>query len=198
MLKAEFAELILSMALPPGSAASITGDLVEETRTRGPLWFWITLLRTAASASWRAFAEAPFRLAFWALAGLSGQFLCSIAISVPIAILMLSPFRMPFLESDRGNINLIVTTVGVAFLLGKWLGRNVPYRELPVYVIVSITPHIFMRLLTIWIELPAYDGSWMVGALAAAIGPIFTLAGIKRGRALAHRANGTWRAGSGN
>jgi hypothetical protein len=187
MLKAEFAELILSMALPPEPAASITGDLVEETRTRGPVWFWITLLRTAASASWRAFADAPFRLAFWALAGLAGQFLCSMAISVPIAFLMLSsPFRMAFPESDRQNINLILTTVGVAFLLGKWLGRNVPYRELPVYVIASITPHIFIRFLTIWIELPAYDSSWIVGALATAIGPIFTLAGIKRGRALAH------------
>jgi hypothetical protein len=188
MLKAEFAELILSTTLPPGPAASITGDLVEETRARGPLWFWITLLRTAASASWRAFAEAPFRLAFWALAGLAGQFLCSIAISVPIAILMLwSPNRMAFPESDRQNINFILTTVGVAFLFGKWLGRNVPYRELPVYVIVSITPHIFIKVLTIWIELPAYDRSWIVAAVATAIGPIFTLAGIKRGRALAHR-----------
>jgi hypothetical protein len=189
MLRAEFAELILSMTLPPASAASITGDLEEEARTRGPLWFWITLLRTTASASWRAFAEAPFRLAGWALAGVLGQFVASMAISGSIALILLSsavPIALP--ESDRQDIILIITTVGVAFLFGKWLARNVPYRELPVYAIASILTHVFMWLLTISIEPPAYgSGAWIVGTLAAAISPIFTLAGIKRGRTLAHR-----------
>ena len=188
MLKGRFAELILSMTMPPGRAASIAGDLEEESRTRGHLWFWITLVRTAASAAWRAFAEAPFRLAGWALAGLVGQFVCSVAISVPIALITLSsafPIALP--ESNWQDINLILTTVGVAFLFGKWLGRNVPYRELPVYAIASIPPHVFFRFLIIWIEPSAYGYSSWIVALAAAISPIFTLAGVRRGRPLAQK-----------
>ena len=127
---------------------------------------------------------------FWAVAGLAGQFLCSLAIGGVIGLITLSAaFDRALPESVLQNINLILTTVGVAFLFGKWLARNVSYRELPVYVIAPIPPHLVIWLIvTIWIEPPAYRYSfWIVGMLAAAISPIFTLAGIKRGRALARR-----------
>jgi len=188
MMKADFAELILSMTMPPGPAASIVGDLEEETCARGTLWFWTTLLRTAVSASWRAFAESPLRLTGWALAGVMVQLLYGIAIGVPISVIMNhSNFGMALLPGDREAIAMFLITVGVAFRFGKWLVRRVPYRELPVFAIVSIVPYVFLSLLEIWIEPPADVSSpvSMVGALIAASGAIFTLAGIKRGRALA-------------
>jgi hypothetical protein len=184
MLKAEFAELILSMTLPAGAAASIAGDLEEEAARRGYLWFWITLVRTAASASWRVFAQAPLGMAGWALAGLAGWFLSSMAIGAIVSAL----FDRALPESERRDINFILVTVAVAFRFGQWLARNVPYRELPVYAMTSIVWHLGIWLVTTWILPLAYGyHSWIVGAVASAIGPIFTLAGIKRGRTLAHK-----------
>ena len=49
MLNANRAERILSRGTIPERAAAIVGDLAEEARTRGTLWFWFHVFRTALS-----------------------------------------------------------------------------------------------------------------------------------------------------
>jgi hypothetical protein len=49
MLNANRAERILSRGTTPERAAAIVGDLAEEARTRGTLWFWFHVFRTALS-----------------------------------------------------------------------------------------------------------------------------------------------------
>jgi hypothetical protein len=68
MREARIAQLILSLATTPDRAASTVGDLLEGADTRGSLWFWSSVLRTAGSLCWRDFCSAPLRmiwLGFW-------------------------------------------------------------------------------------------------------------------------------------
>ena len=68
MPSAAVAEWILSLVAPPDRAASTVGDLVEEASSRGTLWFWSCVLRTAGSHLWHDLTLSPLRmlgLAFW-------------------------------------------------------------------------------------------------------------------------------------
>ncbi len=68
MRRATVAQLILSLATTPDRAATTVGDLLEESATRGSLWFWSSVLGTAGSLCWRDFRSAPLRmlwLGFW-------------------------------------------------------------------------------------------------------------------------------------
>ena len=69
MRSIRLAEWILSLVTAPVRAASTAGDLVEERSTRGPIWFWNSVLRTVASHVWRGIAEAPARVAGVAFLG---------------------------------------------------------------------------------------------------------------------------------
>jgi hypothetical protein len=68
MHNAAAAEWILSLVAPPDRAASTVGDLVEEASSRGTLWFWSCVLRTAGSHLWHDLTVSPLgmlRLAVW-------------------------------------------------------------------------------------------------------------------------------------
>jgi hypothetical protein len=47
------AEWILALVTRQDRAMSTTGDLTEEAATRGVVWFWSHVVRTAASLLWR-------------------------------------------------------------------------------------------------------------------------------------------------
>ncbi len=70
MYNSHIAEWILALVTTRGRAASIIGDLTEGAATRGAIWFWSGVLRTAASLLCRDIAERPARLAGLAFAGL--------------------------------------------------------------------------------------------------------------------------------
>jgi hypothetical protein len=57
----DIAEWILALVTSRDRAASPVGDLTEEAATRGVIWFWSGVLRTAASLLWRDVAEQPVR-----------------------------------------------------------------------------------------------------------------------------------------
>jgi hypothetical protein len=65
------AEWILSLVTSRDRAASTAGDLTEEKATRGAVWFWSSVLRTAASHLWRGVAEHSVRMAGLAFLGLA-------------------------------------------------------------------------------------------------------------------------------
>ena len=64
------AESVLTLFTTPDRALSITGDLAEEARSRGPFWFWAHVVRTTMSLFWRDFATAPARMAVLGTLGL--------------------------------------------------------------------------------------------------------------------------------
>jgi hypothetical protein len=64
-------ETLFSLLTSPDRAVAIAGDLLEERQQRGPLWFWLHVVRTTF-ALWRnAATEAPLRVLALVLAGLS-------------------------------------------------------------------------------------------------------------------------------
>ena len=63
------AERLLSLFTSPDCAAGIAGDLTEERRHRGSIWFWLHVLGTTL-ALWRsAFTDAPLIVLVLAVAG---------------------------------------------------------------------------------------------------------------------------------
>jgi hypothetical protein len=64
------AECILALVAAPERAASTVGDLLEERSRRGRLWFWSSVLRTAASYVWQDLRTAKGRMLVLAIQGL--------------------------------------------------------------------------------------------------------------------------------
>ncbi len=117
MHSAAVAEWILSLVAPPDRAASTVGDLVEEASSRGTLWFWSCVLRTAGSHLWHDLTVSPLRmldLAFrwfltcWFLGSLLGFFV----ISVWIGILD----RLGIMVCDAGGCSVSVPPWGYSIL----------------------------------------------------------------------------------
>jgi hypothetical protein len=70
MRNATAAEWILTLTTTNDRAASTVGDLLEEASSRGGLWFWSSVLRTASSHLWRGLRAAPLRIVGLAFSGL--------------------------------------------------------------------------------------------------------------------------------
>ena len=60
MNTASIAEWVLSRFTTPGRAASIVGDLTENADSRGGVWFWFSVIRTALSL----FCQRPSTIRF--------------------------------------------------------------------------------------------------------------------------------------
>src|SRR5688572_21720826 len=88
MFKVDVAEWILSMTTTPERAAAAAGDLMQESHTRGSLWFWANLLKTTASLVWRAWAAEPFYLTGLALRAFLLQAALMLAVSVVWGVLI--------------------------------------------------------------------------------------------------------------
>jgi len=69
MRKFRLAQSILSLATTPDRADSTIGDFLEQSSTRGSLWFWSNVMRTVFSLCWSDFCSAPLRALGLALGG---------------------------------------------------------------------------------------------------------------------------------
>jgi hypothetical protein len=74
MHSSSIAEWIVARYTDKQRAASMVGDLVELEPQKGPLWFWLSLVRVVISLAWRrclAFIVAPYA-GLWMLGKLAG------------------------------------------------------------------------------------------------------------------------------
>jgi hypothetical protein len=62
MSKLSLSAMLLTLFTSPEHAQSIDGDLMEEARSRGRIWFWLHLVRTALALWWKGFSESPLAL----------------------------------------------------------------------------------------------------------------------------------------
>jgi hypothetical protein len=128
MHNAAVAEWILSLVVAPDRAASTVGDLVEEATSRGTLWFWSCVLRTAGSHLWHELTVSPLRmfgLAFW---GVGATWLFSGVLGLPLVVvgMRINELARPW------EITYVVLACTVAGLLAGWkVARRSPGRELP-------------------------------------------------------------------
>lgn len=62
MPKYSLSATLLTLFTSPEHAQSIEGDLLEEARSRGRIWFWSHIVRTTSALWWKGFNESPFAL----------------------------------------------------------------------------------------------------------------------------------------
>ena len=170
MRKDRIAEWILVLVTSRERAASIVGDMMESAATHGRVWFWSSVLRAAASLLWHGFAANPrglLGLAFHAwLVGLLlgfGVFVCA------ISGVGLYP-RLPLAESTAmlSRAVYIADLVGMAlaqFLVGCWIARRAPGRELSAWFALLIMDQILNALpsivgLALGHPVSMRDGAW--------------------------------------
>lgn len=170
MHSAHFAEWILSLVTTPERASSTVGDLLEDVQARGWSWFWLCVVRTAASSLWQVFARAPVSLMGQAILGWCHYMVASLllffaaAIVAPVAwglfyffahhtglelLTNLVKFRIDWPDLPDGVMYWIEAAV-VLMVSPFWVGRSMP-RSLPGREIVT-----WLLMVLLWPPMALY------------------------------------------
>ncbi len=164
------AEVILSLATTPDRAASTAGDLLEEADTRGSLWFWSSVLRTAGSLLWRDFRSAPLRmlwLGLWGfLAILELTFVILLVVSVTAAGVP-NPAPLWFQVLEGGS------SAAASILVGWEVAKRSKGRELVAAFLVAL---LFAALYAWRHGRPFSQGDPEALALVVLLPPAFVIA----------------------
>jgi hypothetical protein len=134
------AEWLLALVTTRDRAAATVGDLAEGAATRGGVWFWSGVLRTAASLMWRDIAEHPARITGLALLGVYTGMLLLFGFLDGIVFFTaayLSGKELP-LDFTGWKIWLAAPVLFGSLLVGRTLARWGPGRELAACVIFAI------------------------------------------------------------
>ncbi|HEY1753985.1 MAG TPA: hypothetical protein VGG72_01220 [Bryobacteraceae bacterium] len=134
------AEWLLALVTTRDRAAATVGDLAERAATRGGVWFWSGVLRTAASLMWRDIAEHPARITGLALLGVYTGMLLLFGFLDGIVFFTaayLSGKDLP-LDFTGWKIWLAAPVLFGSLLVGRMLARWGPGRELAACVIFAI------------------------------------------------------------
>ena len=143
MHSAAIAEWILSLVAPPDRAASTVGDLVEEASSRGTIWFWSCVLRTAGSHLWHDLNVSPLWMFGRGLWGVAASWVLSLLFMLLLSIwLQVDPDQFGQLvgtqRSPREDPMAVVAIGAVcSFLVGWEVGRRSAGRELPAALSVA-------------------------------------------------------------
>jgi hypothetical protein len=212
MRKADIAEGILSLTTTPERAAATAGDLVQEASARGTLWFWSSLFKTAASHIWRAWVDAPARMAGLAFAAilfetlfLSGSVITILAGTI---IMMMNGMTSPDLQVEGGGeVGFDVVSLSVSpaplgllwmailvceFLIGRWLARFSPGRELAACVAYFVASMLCWTAMKTWVPLiPHHSFDLLVTPFLVTTQLMALFGGAALGRRRARRSRTT-------
>jgi hypothetical protein len=178
MRSIQVAEWILALVTSRDCAAAMAGDLAEVATARGRVWFWFSLLRTAASLLWRDVVEKPARavgLAFAGLAVLIAVEYLGAALNGVAFFIVAHQTGRPFKLDSIGwtiwlNAPLLLTSLGIGRMLARWA----PGRELAACLMYAILLSIYNL-----IPIPMFDGG--IG-VSASLCMLMVLAGAAWGR----------------
>jgi len=144
MHSVNIAEWILALVTTRDRAASTVGDLTEAAATRGVVWFWSGVLRTAASLLWRDVAGQPARLTGLALLGL--------AIYIGMDLILAGLSGVAFFGAAIASLHLdsigwklwfTAPMLVSSLLVGRMLAHWAPRRELAACVVYAILASIY-------------------------------------------------------
>lgn len=148
MRSIHIAEWILRLVTSTDRAVSTVGDLVEGAATRGAVWFWSGIFRTAGSFLWRSLAENPMRMAKVACGGLA----IDVAAGALVAALtgVIGAFIFEFSGGHLVDVNSLWWTIGIhsstlitSWIVGRALAHWAPDRELAACLAYAIAGAIF-------------------------------------------------------
>jgi hypothetical protein len=133
------AEWILSLFVSRDRASSTAGDLAEQSASRGQVWFWAGVFRTAASLLYRGVADRPARMTGWALLGLvmyAGvtDFLHPFLSGIAFFAAASQTGHPPDLGSIGWQIWFVAPMLLAGLLVGRLMARWEPGREASLYV----------------------------------------------------------------
>jgi len=202
MRRTDAAEWFLSLTTSRDHAAAIAGDLAQQAPQLGTRWFWTSLLRAAASLTWRGFADAPLRMSGLGLVGLLLLIIYAVLFMIPITLahfaIAVARFQAPpGTPPGTGEVGFAVAGLSsvwesavafmiATFFLGKWLARRAPQRELVVYAVIFFVAHVLWIPINIAFPvgeqvLPTpFDVAMDV--VGTVVGLLFFFAGVRRQR----------------
>ncbi|HEX8895365.1 MAG TPA: hypothetical protein VF783_18705 [Terriglobales bacterium] len=164
MPKDRIAEGLLVLVTNRERAASIVGDLMESSATRGRVWWWSAVLRAAASLLWGGFADSPL-----GMLGLAFRaWLMGLLLALTWMILA-SVFQGIWQVHARYVVPLILTSPVLAriiaapceFFVGCWIARRAPDRELSAWLALLIMDQ-FLSALPLIVALALGRPFWQV------------------------------------
>jgi hypothetical protein len=159
MRKDQIAEWIFKLFTTPERAASTVGDMVEEAP--GALWFWISVVRTVFSFTWRDMSADPLYMAglairAWLLsAALFFGFILALAVLFGVVVGMLASagilneksFSPPSVWISGIEWPLIAFfSIAIPFRIGRWIARRAPGREVAACIALQIVPFLIMNI----------------------------------------------------
>ena len=198
MRKADIAEWVLSLTTTPERASSTAGDLLEGATTRGTVWFWASLVRTTASLVWRSWTEAPLTIASVALRAtllqigvLIGVLTATTAVSLIVVAVVLVFSRLKpelvikpgpdalWIEIAVWGTVIVMAAIGT-FLIGKWIARRSPGRELPACIAYLLAQRVlwFVIQTLIGSDYEEYSSPWIA---FLALGQLLEIAALFAG-----------------
>jgi len=160
MRSTRVAQWILSQVTTGERAEAVIGDLLEKVPTRGVLWFWWSVVTTAAALVWRDVAANPLRTFGLGLTGfvvVLVLFVLLVFVATAALVLGLIVFSsisdaqrvVGVTQLVTGGWSWVVLTVvfwcvlaGVQFQVGRWLARRSPGHELApcvAFTVVGLT-----------------------------------------------------------
>jgi hypothetical protein len=146
MRNAQLAEWILSLVTDPARAVSTVGDLLEESVSHGPLWFWPTVSWTALSLLARDLGSQPWRMTRLAALGVFIETFLLVALALSMGAVVYAAVivagwlgvieagHLPIWLSSPPWLAQVVLGYGMLMLIqyqvGRWLARRSPGHEL--------------------------------------------------------------------
>ena len=132
MSKFSLSAMLLTLFTSPEQAQSIEGDLMEEARARGRIWFWSNLVRTALAFWWKGFSESPL-----ALLGLTVACGAAWLLLLVLAEIDDSPGLFVF-----GTLLTGFVFVRAAPVRGIYASVTVAFLAVPITTVVFISTHL--------------------------------------------------------
>ncbi len=123
------AEWILRLVMPADRATSTVGDLIEQPQ-HGMFAFWTAIARIFASSIWSDFRSAPSKIIRLAFQGCLLEILGSAAMSLMAAGTGVVTRTVPWDYLLLNQWFQPTGSPGVMMLVGFWVARRAPGREL--------------------------------------------------------------------
>jgi hypothetical protein len=150
-MKPRIAEWILSQVLPPDRAASTVGDWMEDAPKRGNIWFWSSVIRTAASRVWSGLTESPASVARLGLLGYARYSLVVVGMAALWNVFLVSHYRHAIYQWPF-DLAVHLTWFSWTFQTGRWIARRAGNRKVSACAVVVLLgwAALFVQELASW------------------------------------------------
>jgi hypothetical protein len=130
MPSADIAERLLALFAEPSVAASITGDLLEQSAGQSPAWFWRRVLRTTLSMLFQGFRPSG-SVRLWDNVSRAVGY----GVAFEAALIWFFPLGLPNSWAHRhGSVLMRLLFLQMAlnaYLMGRFAAKRSPEREIP-------------------------------------------------------------------